>query len=243
MKQAEGLARNGDYKGAAAKYGFAVAIQPRGPGQPQQHLHEAKEAEAKADAANAQQIATQHLQEQQAAAAEAKAVPPVVTPMNTAARTKASLAAAQRLETEAHPKAALEYYEAVLRLDSHQKDALTGKRRVLAAMQADPEIIEQSLMQGVSDYYASRFPQANDGLRSYLQGGGKQHSGAAHFFLGASLLSQALLADPGDPKTIEDLRAQAQQEFVLSKQMHYQAPDEAISPKVLAQWSQAGVQP
>ena len=68
MKQAETLVHNGDYKGAAAKYGFAAAIQPKGPGQPQQHLREAQETEVQAEAAKAQQMASQRLQEQQAAA-------------------------------------------------------------------------------------------------------------------------------------------------------------------------------
>ena len=243
MNHAQSLTHSRDKNGAAPKKGFAAAIQPRGPGQPQQHLRDAQDAEAKADAANAQQVANQRLQEQQAAAAEAKATPQLPTQMNTAAKIKASLAAAQRLETEGHPRAALESYETVLKMDSHQKDALAGKQRVMAAQHADPEATEQSLMQGVTDFYASRFPQANDNIRSYLQGGGKQHSGAAHFFLGASVLSQALLADPGDPKKVEDLRMQAHQEFILAKQMHYVAPSEAISPKLLAQWSQAGAQP
>ena len=243
MKQAESLARSGDYKGAAGKYGFAAAIQPKGPGQPQEHQREALDAETKAEAAEAKQREAQRLQAQQAAAA-AK-LPPAEAPakMNYAARIKSLLAVAQRLEATGDSKGALRGYDAVLKLDGLQKDALAGRRRALESMTQDPQALEQALVQGVMDFYASRFAEASEGIRVYLQGGGKTHSGAAHFFLGASMLSQAILGTPEDRSSAVDLQAQAKKEFLLAKEQHYKPPQGAVSPKILGSWSEADVQP
>ena len=245
MRQAESLERSGDYKGAAGKYGFAAAIQPKGPGQPQEHQREALDAETKAEAAEAKQMEMQRLQAQQAAAAAAAKLSSPETPakVTLASRIKNLLASAQRLESMGNSKSALRNYEAVLRLDGMQKDALAGKRRMLDSMTPDSQALEQTLVQGVTDFYASRFAEASEGIRVYLQGGGKTHSGAAHFFLGASMLSQAMLGKPEDQSREEDLQAQAKREFLLAKQQHYTPPRAAVSPTILGSWSEAGAQP
>jgi hypothetical protein len=71
-----------------------------------------------------------------------------------------------------------------------------------------------------AEFYASRFRAANDVIGKYLEGGGGQHVGAAHFFLGASLLSQAILADPKNAANSDKLRNQALEQFVQAKQLH-----------------------
>ncbi len=246
MKQADTLAHNGDYKDAAAKYGFASAIQPKGPGQPQQRLRDAQDAELRLESAKEQQMASQRLQEQQAAATKVKLgtlQSPFQAQMNDASKIKTSLAVAQKFESAGQLKAALEAYEAVLKLDARQKVALTGKQRLSAVVKTDPRTVEHLLIQGVTDFYASRFQQANNGFHSYLSGGGKQHCAAAHFFFGASLLSQAMLDDPADTDNLNKLRQQAQQEFVAARQQHYLAPETFISPKIMAEWSRTGAQP
>ena len=102
--------------------------------------------------------------------------------------------------------------------------------------------MEESLTQGVTDFYASHFSHANDAIEVYLQGGGTHYAGAAHFYLGASLFTQALLTSPNDRPRAESLRQKAQAQFTAAKQLHYKPVESAVSPKVLAEWTQIGNQ-
>jgi hypothetical protein len=95
-------------------------------------------------------------------------------------------------------------------------------------------------VQAINDFYASRFADAEDAINSYLQTSGKKHEGAAHFFLGACLLSQAMLADPRDRDGVDALQQQSSQQFSFARRMHYEPLPTSVSPKILAQWSQAG---
>lgn len=80
----------------------------------------------------------------------------------------------------------------------------------------------------------------NDVIGRYLEDGGGQHVSAAHFYLGASLLSQVILADPKNEADSDKLRNQALEQFVLAKQFHYVPMQSAVSPKIFAQWAQTG---
>jgi len=84
--------------------------------------------------------------------------------------------------------------------------------------------------------------RADDTIGVYLHGDQQQHAGAAHFYLGASLLSQALLTSPKDQARVDALHQLAQDQFVLAKQLHYKPIESAISPKILAQWTQTSEQ-
>ncbi len=236
MKQADAMMHSQDFKGAVQKYQFAITIQPNGPGQPQIHLREAQDAEEKLNQANAQQPIPPP-----AISAQQKPAPPP-TKAASAAKMKGLLATAHRLESKGDLKGALETYEAALKLDDRQSDALSGKKRILDEMKKDPKAMQDDLTQAVTDFYASHFSEADSGLNIYLQGGGQEHAGAAHFFLGASLLSQALLADPKKQEEVGSLRKQAGQEFMLAKQLHYIPVESAVSPKILMQWTQTGDQ-
>ena len=233
MKQAEALAQSGDFKGAAEKYQAAVTIRPNGPGQPLEHARAALEAQVKAEA---QQAASQQPPLAQAPAAEESSQ----AKGNSPEKIKGILRVAHREEAAGNLKGALQAYQSVLMLDSRQADASAGKKRVLDQMKSTAESIEASLVEGITEFYASRFDAAEEVIGRYLQVGSGQHAGAAHFYLGAALLCQVLLSDPKNMTHASDLRHQAEDQFALAKQLHYAPLATAVSPRILATWSQAG---
>jgi hypothetical protein len=233
MKQADAMVHNGDLKGAEQKYQFAVTIQQNGPGNPVERLKEVQAEEARA-ATEKPQAAVQSQ-----TAAKSKATPPP-SKINNTAKIKNSLDTARREETQHDLKAALQAYNAALSLDARQAEAVAGKKRVLSEMQEDSNAMKDSLKKGVANFYASDFSHADDAIDAYLQRGEKHYAGAAHFYLGASLLTQALLTSPKNQPQVDTLREQALDQFALAKQLHYKPIESAVSPKVFAQWTQTG---
>jgi hypothetical protein len=230
MKQADELDRSGNYNGAAQKYHSAATIKPDGPGQPLERMRQALDAQAKADQKKAEQTASPSAPVQEAQ----------VPRSNGADKIKNLLAIARRDETGGDLKGALQAYDAALKLDGRQTEALAARTRVLNKMKDDEQALEKNLVQGVAEFYASQFSAANDVIGKYLEDGGGQHVAAARFYLGASLLSQAILADPKNAADSDRLRNQARKEFVLAKQLHYVPLQSAVSPKIFAQWAQTG---
>jgi hypothetical protein len=234
MKQADALTHSGDLKGAEQKYQIAIRLQQNGPGQPQEHLLEVQAAEAQSEKSQTSKLTPASPQKKAAA---------TVAPLKVNSdKIRDSLDTARRAEAQGDLKAALHAYDAALHLDKKQEEAIDGKKRVLEEMQEDPKAVEDNLVEGIADFYASRLSQANDAISAYLQGGGKHYAGAAHFYLGASLLTEAILTPVKDPAQGNALRHQAQDQFVLAKQLHYKPMKSAVSPKILAQWMQIGDQ-
>jgi hypothetical protein len=233
MKQADAMVHNGDLKGAEQKYQFAVTIQQNGPGRPRERLREVQAAEAQAAAAKPQQqpAAIAQMAEQGKAAQP----PPKV-------KIKNSLDTARREEKQGNLKGALKAYNTALGLDARQAEAVAGKERPLGEMREDPKAIDDGLTEGIADFYASHLSRADDAIGVYLRGGGKHYAGAAHFYLGASLLAQALMTSPKDQSQADALRQQARNQFVLARQLHYKPIESAVSPKIFAQWTQTGDQ-
>jgi hypothetical protein len=230
MTQGDLLERNGDYKGAQEKYSFAIKIKATGPGSPAEKLQEV-EAKLQEAAANPQSG-------MQAAKPESSSPPKV----DYAAKVKSDLAAAHRSEANGDLKAAFHNYEAVLVLDGLQADALAGKRRVMAELQSDPKELADGLEDGIRSYYASQFEKAADSISLYLNGGGLHNKGAAHFYLGAALLSQAILADPHDQANQSSLRGSADQQFQMAREENYMPVEKLVSPRILAEWAKSGSQ-
>jgi hypothetical protein len=236
MRQAEALVQSGDFKGAADKYTAAATIRPNGPGQPLEHARTALDAQANAEEEKARQATLQQppLQPTQASADSSQAKG------NSAEKIKSLLRAAHRVETAGDLKGALQAYESVLRLDRQQADAASGKTRVLKQMKSTEEPIEAVLIEGITQFYASKFDVAEESIGKYLQLAGGEHAGAAHFYLGASLLCRTFLADPRSPTSASDLRHQAEDQFALAKQLHYGPLPTAVSPRILAAWTRVG---
>jgi hypothetical protein len=212
MKQADAMFQSGDLKGAEQKYKFAVAIQQNGPGSPLDRLRDVLAAEAQAEVAKQQ-------------------APPVDS--HSASQGKSTQSA--KMSRAAKSRSASETAH-------RQTEADAGKKAVPENLQEDPKEVADSLNTGVADFYASHFPQAEDAIGAYLGQGGKHYAGAAHFYLGASLSMQALLAAPQNQPQVDALHKQAQDQFLLAKQLHYRPIESAVSPKVLAQWTQVGDQ-
>jgi hypothetical protein len=240
MKQAEALTRSGDLKGAEQKYEFAALIKQNGPGQPQDRLQELRAAEAQD--ANAKPAPPPPAQPPVPVQPQAlsKAPPPAQTRNNRGKTTISSNPATherrQGLGEDARqlPKSS--------QANAQKTEDVSDKKTTPENIQQDSEGAEESLTQGVANFYASHFSHADDAIEVYLQGGETHYAGAAHFYLGASFFTQALLTSPKDRPRAESLRQKAQAQFTAAKQLHYKPVESAVSPKVLGEWTQIGNQ-
>jgi len=234
LAQAEALEQSGDYAGAQQKYSFAAAINPNGPGsipQKQHHLEMLLDAQR----TKAGQPALP------APPTDTKKGKAVTTPIDNIAKEKKALAAARAAEASGDDQAALAGFTRVLAIDGRQSEALAGKERILNKLRGDPKALEDTLASGIESFYSSHFIEANDAISLYLRAGGTQSTGAAHFYLGATFLSQAILAGPDKGKQ-DSLRQNARQEFVLAQQKSYRPIENEISPKILAEWKKSSSQ-
>jgi hypothetical protein len=237
MKQAEELVRSGDLKGAEQKYQFAIVIKQNGPGNPQDRLRDVQAAEVRA--ANARPVPPpQPGPAQPQSQGEVTAVP---QKSNDQGKTNSSKPAPNEQGrsggNDAKPKLR------PLQGEARHGAGVAGTKATPEKIQEVPQPMQASLVEGVKDFYASRFSHADDAIKMYLQTGGTNYAGAAHFYLGASLLTQALLTSPNDRPRAESLRQQAWTEFTSAKQLHYEPVESAVSPKVLGEWAKTGDRP
>ncbi|WP_035351892.1 hypothetical protein [Edaphobacter aggregans] len=232
MQQADAMARKGDLKGAEGQYQFAASIQQNGPGRPQDRLRETRAAEAQTAAAKPQPVAPVQT------APQANATPPS-TKVNIA-KSKKTLDTPHREETQGMAKHSPQNSDTTSQPAARQD--IAGKKPGVEGVQEDPKAMEDSLTEGIADFNASHFSHADDAFGRYLQGNAKPYAGAAHFYLGASLLTQAILTSPKNQPRVDALRRRAREEFVLAKQLHYKPIVSAVSPKIFTQWTQVGEQ-
>jgi hypothetical protein len=235
MTQADLLAHNADYKGAQEKYSFAIKIKDNGPGSPAEKL---REVEAKLVGQTA--AAGKPRPGLETANTESS---PSSTRVDYAAIVKSRLAEARSNEAKGDLNGALRDFKAALALDGLQADALAGKQRVMAELQGDPKVLADSLEDGIRSYYASHFEQATESISLYLNGGGMHNKGAAHFYLAASLLSQAILTDSNDEAHMRSLRQSADEQFQMARQENYSPVGKVVSPRILTEWTKSGRQP
>jgi hypothetical protein len=235
MRDADALVKSGDLKGAEQKYQLAALIKQDGPGQPQDRLREVQAAEAQAASAKA----------------ALPLPPPVVPPPNgsksaPSPNTGDSPDKNKAISDADSQKQRLKKDAQRLRTSLQAKDGkaenASGAKGASEEVKRDSEMTKKELTQGITDFYASHFSSAADAIEVYLQGDGAQYLGAAHFYLGASLLMQAFLTSPKDTLRIESLRNQAQTEFMAAKRLHYKPVVSAVSPKVFGEWTQIGNQ-
>jgi hypothetical protein len=231
MNEADALVQRSDYQNAEQKYTFALKIKDNGPGNP---------------AEKQQQV--QALLQKQAAAQTAptpQAPMPVPVPKTVtyAAKVKSDLNKAKQDEAGGDLKGALLAFNQALVLDRTQADALAGKKRVTAELLDLQKKLNDSLTQGIRSYYASDFVQASTALNLYLSGSDLHSEGAAHFYLAATFLSQAILAGPQEEAQARDLQQSAELQFELAKQQHYKPVEGLVSPKILEEWAKIGSQP
>lgn len=225
MASADHLAQNADYKGAQEAYAFAAKINANGPGAPAQKQRD-MEAKLAADIAA----------KSQAAAEAAK----LAAKVDYAAEVKKGLADARRDEAKGDLKTALQAFNGVLMLDGRQAEALTGKQRIMAKLRSDPKVLVESLEDGIRSYYSSHFEQAAESISRYLDNQRLHNKGAAHFYLAASLLSEAVLADPHDEAHKSSLQQSADEQFALARQENYKPVESLVSPRILEEWTKTG---
>jgi hypothetical protein len=239
MKQAEALARDGDLKGAEQKYQVAILIKQNGPGQPQDRLRELQAAEAQAAKATPVPPPPPPPPPAQPQT-QGKATPP---PQTSNDQGKNKMAPSPAPHEHKHGSGTdTQQSSKSSQANARKAEGVPSEKAAPSGLQQDSEEAEQSLTQGITDFYASHFSHADDAIDVYLQGGGSHYAGAAHFYLGASLLTQAFLTSPKDRPRIESLRQQALTEFNAAKQLHYKPVESAVSPKVLGEWAQVGSQ-
>ena len=237
MKQAEALARGGDFKGAEQKYQLAVLIKQNGPGQPQDRLREVQAAEAQA--AKATPVPSPPPPPAPAQPqTQSKTTPP---PQTGSDHGKTNMASIPALHEHKHDlRTDPQQLSKSLHANARKVEGVSDQKAAPSDRQQDSEDVEDSLTQGITDFYASHFSHADDAIGVYLQEGGSHYAGAAHFYLGASLLTQAFLTSPKDRPRVESLREQARTQFTAAKQLHYKPVESALSPKVLGEWAQVG---
>jgi hypothetical protein len=238
MKQADALARGGDLKGAEQKYQLAILIRQNGPGQPQDRLRELQAAEAQA--AKAKPVPPPQPLVPTQLPSPSQATPPPQT-SNDQAETKIPPNPPMHVQKQGGD-INVQQLPRSSKANARKAEGVSGREAAVGNIQQDPADAEDSLTEGVKDFYASHLTHAEAAIAVYLQRGGTHYAGAAHFYLGASLLTQALLTSPKDQPRAESFRQQARAQFTAAKQLHYKPVDSAVSPKVLGEWTQIGNQ-
>lgn len=220
MQQGDALQANKKYPDALKKYTAAMAIKSNGPGNPAAKV----------------QVVT-------ALTAVSKPVGPPAAIDNTQ-KIRTAMAEASEYKSRGNWQGVLTSVDRVLALDPKQQDALSLKAEAQDAMKAqlakDPKALEDTLATGIRNYYQSDFSEANSAINLYIKAGGTR-IGAAHFYLGATMISQALFADPKNKDENSQLQQGAMKEFQQAKQAKFKPVEKAVSPKVLAVWNQNGL--
>jgi hypothetical protein len=229
MQQAEAFTASRNYPAAQQKYSAALSIKSNGPGNPSGKLQELANLVNSAKQQNASTVA-----------GNKQGAPP-----DNSARIKAGLADAHDNAAKENWQGALVAYNLVLALDPKQPDALAGKAQAQDAMKAalakDPKALEDTLVGGIRSYYESHFIEARDAISLYLTAGGTRSKGAAYFYLGATMLSQAFVSDPKNKDDHDRLEQNALQQFQQAKQERFKPAEKYVSPKILAVWNQSGM--
>lgn len=220
MQQAEAFKADKNYAAAQQKYNAAIAIKSNGPGNPAGKLAEVA-----------------GLIKQQSGVVVAKQN----GEQEKASKINAGLADAREQLTNQNWQVALTDCNQVLVLDPHQAEALACKQKAEIEITKDPKALEDTLVRGISEYYAAHWTKAYDAISLYLTAGGTRSKGAAYFYLGATILSQAILSDPKSTEEHNRLQQNAIQQFQQAKQQGFKPLEKFVSPKILAVWNQPGM--
>jgi tetratricopeptide (TPR) repeat protein len=220
IQQGDALMASKNYAAAQQKYNAALLIKSNGPGNPSGKLQQIASLNKGATPSNK------------------------LNPQDIAVRIQAGLSEGQADAAKENWQGAIAAYGRVLELDPKQPEALAGRTQAQDAMKAalskDPKALEDTLIRGVQAFYESHFSDARDAISLYLTAGGTRSRGAAYFYLGATMLSEAIVADPKSAATSNRLRQDALQQFQQAKQEKFKPVEKYVSPKVLAVWNQTG---
>lgn len=134
---------------------------------------------------------------------------------------------------------ALKDYGLVLKLDPANTDAQNNIARIGQAIRSDPEAVKNELKSAIRNFYNSQFDDAQTALKDYLKSPQTAESpGAAYFYLGATLLEQAMLETPR--AKWQGASADAQAAFKQARKANYSPVRQYVSPSLLKVWDATG---
>jgi hypothetical protein len=182
--------------------------------------------------------------------AQPKTAPPVANP-TTAPKTAPDSAGekakqmakltddASNDEKQGDLLAALKDYGLVLKLDPANTDAQNNIARIGQAIRSNPDAVRNELKSAIRYFYNSQFDDAQTALKDYLKSPQTAESpGVAYFYLGASLLEQAMIETPR--AKWQGPSADAQSAFRQARKANYSPVREYISPSLLKVWDATG---
>jgi hypothetical protein len=130
---------------------------------------------------------------------------------------------------------ALKDYGLVLKLDPANADAQNNIARIGQAIRSDPDAVRNELKSAIRSFYNSQFDDAQTALKDYLKSPQTAESpGVAYFYLGASLLDQAMLETPR--AKWQGPSADAQSAFKEARKANYSPVRQYVSPSLLKVW-------
>ncbi len=226
-----------DYQGAINNWHTAQAINGSGPESPSSNIARleplARPAAPTAQPQAPTQVATKAPTPTNAA--KQPAPPPVDINVQVGKLLDEAnkAAAANQLQTALHG------YENVLRLQASNGAAQAGKADIEKKINSDPAEQAKSLAAAIRDFYASKFPDAEDALRSYLDAPSAKSKGAAYFYLGATRLYEKILSSSTQKVDIALASAEVQRPFKDAHTAGYQPVERLVSPVVLRAWRAA----
>ncbi|WP_213806553.1 hypothetical protein [Granulicella sp. dw_53] len=244
IQEGDAYMQSGNLAAAKQKYSFALAIKNNGPGNPGDKLLRISSMLASTDSSKPQVAESKDKTEAKAPSNPVaqvernKAKSAANVALDSSKKVKELMAKAHESETSGDAKAAVSTYEQVLAIDPQQEDAVLARQRLLDAMQADPQEVEDTLIKGVRSYGQSHFEEARDAITLYLKEGGVL-KGPAYFYLGATFMSEAFLSDAQNKNRYDDLQKNAIQNFHLAKQAHFKPLEKYVSPKIMAVWNRS----
>jgi hypothetical protein len=130
---------------------------------------------------------------------------------------------------------ALKDYGLVLKLDPANTDAQNNIARIGQAIRSDPDAVRNELKSAIRSFYNSQFDDAQTALKDYLKSPQTAESpGVAYFYLGASLLEQAMLETPR--AKWQGPSSDAQSAFKEARKANYRPVRQYVSPSLLKVW-------
>ena len=136
-------------------------------------------------------------------------------------------------------QAAVHAYDAVLRLQPANQAAANAKTALNARINSDPAEQAKSLAQAIRDFYSSKYADAEDSLRAYLDAPTARSKGAASFYLGATRLYEKILSSSGQKPETAIASAEVQRPFKEARAAGYQPVERFVSPVIMRAWKNA----
>ena len=146
---------------------------------------------------------------------------------------------ARNAEKQGDLLGALKDYGLVLKLDPANTDAQNNIARIGQAIRSDPEAARNELKSAIRYFYNSQFDDAQTALKDYLKSSQTaENPGVAYFYLGATVLEQAMLETPR--AKWQGPSPDAQAAFQQARKANYNPVRQYVSPSLLKVWDATG---